>query len=218
MSIIKDNKKDNKKRNVVLAILSTLLITGIVILMFFLLGRCSNSSNNDNNSGAQENYENSYNKLLSLVNSNINTTKVIDEESANEIISFSYDDNHFNISAVNDELLYIYDIDLNQSFADTYQAYRYIVDNDINDDDYLISLIRLNKVEDNNFVNTYIPSNYIGKYQVGSILSKKYASFTILLDDDIKVLNNIELPTSETPINIDKNNSLFGIYEYICKA
>ena len=210
-------RKDNKKRNSIIRIIVLIvLLIALIILVFFLIGRFVKPNNNSQDDEVSENYEESYNRLLKVLNDNINKTKVDGEQEASKLLSFSYNENHFYISGYNDEIVYYYDVDLSsKSLASSKEAYDYVIKNDI-EGLFEITLDRYSPTSSTEFTSKY---SMDGLYKIGQLGSSTKVFATLYNNSSIVVMNGVELTTA-----LDNNygatamietHPLYQIYKYI---
>ena len=217
---IKKKEKERSNINVLALIIGTILLIAICIGAFFL-GRwfIAKSSTKQDDTVETNNGEATTNKLLELLNKNINKTKMGEEAPANEVTSFSYQEKHFYISGYNGDTVYQYDLDLSsQSLSTTKDALEYINNNDI-EGKYDITLNRCVPYQSNEFVNKYITGGVTGKYHVGTFGNEQYVFATLLKGEQITIINGDTLSdtlnVSYSPLTISSGNPLFDVYQYL---
>lgn len=216
------DKKENWKttRTVIIAISITALCLAIFIFIMYLIGKNDREEKENNTPETQDTINENfcYKQLLNVLNNAIKTTSVDeDEQKANTIISFSYENDSFYLSGYNDTTIYSYYIDLSKEkeVDDLIDAFEFVVDNDVSEN-YQYNLVRYAPTEAESLINKYGED---GKYKIGTVLTKKMVFATLKSGEDIKVINNVELSTSlesdYTPLVIHPKDYLFGMYKYI---
>ena len=159
------------------------------------------------------------NRLLKLLNDNINKTKIGEEALANEITSFSYQNKHFYISGYNGATVYQYDLNLeSKSYTTTKEALDFVMKNDV-EGEYEITLNRCTLVGSNEFVSKYITDGVSGPYHIGQLGEEQYAFATLLKGEQITIINgvalSVTLQTDYSPLVINNTDPLFNVYKYL---
>lgn len=218
------NQKDQKKDR---SINTSLLIVFIILILLiglggFFLGRWLYDHSTKTevtdvfeiDEGAEAN-----NRLLKLLNDNINKTKVGEEKPASEITTFSFKEKHFYITGCSDVTIYQYDLNLTtKSYTSTKEALDFIMKNDV-EGEYEITLNRYTPSESNEFVTRYVTENVTGPYRIGVLGEDKYAFATLLNGEQITVIDgdtlSDTLQANYSPKVINKTDPLFNIYKYL---
>ena len=212
-----EKQEKQKKVNVPGLIITIILFTTLCLCLFFLIGRCTNKKPVPNDDTAENTLELEYNKLLKVLNDNVNKTKVDGEQEASRLLSFSYSDSHFYISGSNDATIYYYDVDLSsKSLATTKDAYDYVIKNDI-EGLFEITIDRYVPTSSSEFAIKYSMN---GIYKIGQLGSSTKVFGTLDNGSSIVVLNGVEL-TAVLSDNYEayaviETNSLYQMYKYIC--
>lgn len=212
-------KKEDREYEPAGLIVALLIVIGLAVGGFFLykfvIGPYIDNYLNPSPSEPAEinNSEVEYNKLLKVLND-----QLLDSETkATGLVSFTYESQHFMISGLTSDKVYNCDISLGD-YADTKAALDVIV-NAEDFSTYTIEVTRYNKTSNDEFTNKYFTGEVAGKHAVGNLGSVTKAFMTSKLNDEIKVINNVDLATAVsdgyTPLLIGKTNSLYKLYSYI---
>lgn len=208
-------KKEEKQSNINVPglIITIILVIVLCLLGFFIIGRFSKPSSDDitENESAI-----GYNRLLKVLNDNVKTTKIEGEKEATTLLSFSYNENHFYISAYNEDIIYFYDADVSKELLTSLEdAYNFVLNNDL-EGDYDISLDRYTEVTSNEFVAKYGSE---GKYKVGTLGTTTKVFGLVQKESSIEVFNGVDLTTalddSYTSMSFKDGDSLYPVYNYI---
>lgn len=218
---IKKKEKEDSNVSIPGLIIAMLILIAVCLGIFFLTRWFITNSRTPQEEVTEPVDENKVttDRLLKLLNDNIDKTKVGEETPASEITSFSYQEKHFYISGYNGSIVYQYDLDLSsQSYVTCKEALDYIMVNDV-EGSYEITLNRCTPIESSEFVNKYITSGVSGKYHVASFGSEQYVYATILNDEQIIVINgdtlSDTLDASYSPLTLNSGDPLFDVYKYI---
>ena len=216
-------KIEKKESNIsVLRLVITLvLIVLISIGAFFLARWMINSTKKNDTPDTTEQSEKYHNRLLEMLNDNINKTKMGDEALANEITTFSFKNNHFYIYGFNGATVYKYNLDLSaKGYTNAKDALDFVLDNEI-EGKYDITLNRFAICSSEEFNNKFITEGVKGKYHIGQYGEEKHAYATLLKDEQITIISDDllsdTLNASYSPTIINKNDSLFGTYKYLAE-
>lgn len=213
----KITKKEESNVNKPGLIISLFILVGVIVGLFFFIRWLINDRFASNNGDESGEVASNYNKLLRILNDDIKATRIGEEKLANELTSFSYNENHFYISGYNSETIYYYDVDLSsESLTDVDAAYDFVLSHNI-EGNYAITLQRYSEKPATDFIAKYGES---GKYHVGQIGASSEKVFaTMKKDEAILVMNGVTLSDalddSYSPISIAKSDSLYNIYNYI---
>ena len=210
------NRKDRHFSPVGL-IFAIILFIGFGMGSFFLYRYVIGPSwfyTNDSTTSQQDiESENQYNKLLAILNSGLETS----EAKADTLISFSFESDHFIISAKCTNKIYAYDVNIGER-TDTKQALDFVLSHDLNGE-YTVDINRYNVSSSTDFDNKYITSGVTGKYCIGEQGTTNIVFATIRNGGEITVINGVELSTalldSYSPTKIVSSNPLFNLYNYI---
>ena len=218
--VIKEKEQSNV--NVPGLIIAMILLIAILIGGFFL-GRWfianSTTKQDENTTPVVDEGKETADRLLQLLNDNINKTKMGDEPLASEVTSFSYKEKHFYISGYNGGTVYLYNLDLSsQSLNTTKEALDFVKTNTI-EGSYDITLNRCTPSESNEFTSKYVTSGVSGKYHIATFGSEQYAYATLLKDEQIVVINSDTLSdalsSTYSPLTISSGDPLFNVYKFI---
>ena len=213
------NKIAKKERHfsVVGLIFAFILIIGIGMGSFFLyryvIAPAFNNFNNPTEPEVIDDSEVKYNKLLNILNSDLET----EEEKANTLLSFSYQSDHFYISAKASSKIYSYDIDIGAQ-ENINKALDFVITSES------LSLFdremsRYNQTSSTDFNNKYLTSGVTGKHSIGNQGAVNRVFATLKSDNQITVINNVDLSTSLDDsyelLKINSGEPLFKIYNYI---
>lgn len=198
-------------------VIALIMLVGLIIggyfLSQYLISYFSNTENNQ-----EEIYQNdeSYNKLLNILNDQIDKTRIGEESPANEVTSFSYQSNHFYISGYNSVTIYLYDINLSsQSISNDEEAFLFMMD-ETSFTSYSVSLDRYPSSSSDEFINKY---GNDGKYHIGEMGIVKKVFATMKYNSDILVINNENytsvMQDTYNPTSIHSNHKLYNIYKYL---
>ena len=212
-------KKEDRSYEPAGLIIALLIIIGLGVGGFFLyryvIGPYIDNYLNPTVSEPTEtdNSEVQYNKLLKVLND-----QLLDSETkANELVSVTYQSQHFMISGYTSDQIYYCDISLGD-YADTKAALDVIV----NAEDfslYTIEVTRYTRLASDELDNKYFTSDASGKRAIGNLGSVDKAFMTCKTGEEIKVINNVDLSEatndSYSPLLIGKTNSLYKFYSYI---
>ena len=209
-------KEKQSNVNVPGLIIAIILFVALCVGGFFVIGRCSRNNQPKEDETSENTSEVEYNRLLKVLNDNVNTTKVEGEKEATAIVSFSFKESHFYISGVNEDILYYYDVDLNsQTLENTKEAYDFVIKNEI-EGHYDILLDRYSFTASSEFANKFTGA---GKAYVGELGPLTKVFMTQMEGDYIYVINGDSLEDTlkdeYTPTIISNQDSLYPIYEYI---
>ena len=218
---IKKKEKEQSNVNVPGLIIAMILLIAICVGGFFL-GRwfiANSTTNQGDDVNEPSEGEKAANRLLEVLNANINKTKAEGESLASEVTSFSYKEKHFYISGYNGSIVYQYDLDLSsQSYATSKEVLDYLMVNDV-EGSFDITLNRCTPTESNEFVSKYITSGVSGKYHIATFGSGQYAYATLLKGEQITVINgdalSATLDASYTPLTLNSGDPLFEVYKSI---
>ena len=215
----KNEEKEQGNVNVPGLIITIVLLIALCLgIFFFVRWIFTRSSTTDD--VVEVNEEKEINdRLLKLLNDNINKTKIGEETLAYEVTSFTYSEKHFYISGYNGSTVYRYNLDLTTtSLATTKDALNYLKENEIGGS-YDITLNRCTPSESNEFVAKYVGEGVESKYHIATFGSEKYAYATILKNNVITVINgdvvSDTLSVGYTPLTISNSDPLFNVYKYI---
>ena len=187
--------------------------------IYFLVRYIKNYFSNDNkgNEEPEINEVTGYNRLLKLINDDVQ--KVEGSRDVSSLISFDYSGNTFYISGINNDesAIYSYQLDLSShDLENAYTATKYLIDNDINED---VNLTKYNVIESASFNDKYVTSTSKGPHYVGNVETTNKVFATLLDSGTIKAFNNVNLNQSLSdgykPSLIDNSNPLYKMYFYI---
>lgn len=216
--VIKKEEKDNKGK-IIGIVVGMLLLVALCLVGFFLIGWFSRT----NPSKEDPNVEEHYNRLLKVLNDDVNKTKADGETEATSLLSFSFKDDHFYISGCNDDVIYYYDANLSsQSLGDKKEAYDYVIANEI-ENHFEITTTRYSFSSSSEFENKYITEQKMnGKYKCGQYATLSKVFGTLEKESTIYVFNGVGIDETlldgYNPTKIEKENPLFGIYNYISQS
>lgn len=219
---VKKEEKKQSKINVlplilVLALLIPVILGGIFLGKWFIENSTTNKE--DDESAQTVEAVETANRLLELLNDNINKTKIGSETLANEVTAFSYVEKHFYISGYNGSTMYQYNLDLSSTTLNTTkEAVDFLKRNEI-EGNYDITLNRCTPTESEEFTTKYITEGVTGKYHVASFGIKKYAFATLLNNETITVINgdtlSDTLANEYKPLTIKSSDPLYRVYKLI---
>ena len=211
-NVTKPEEEKTYKPGLIIAVILLIVISvGLIVFVYWLI-------NQDFTTEVSEK-ENKKNSLLKLLNDNITKTKVGEEQPADEITTFGYTNNHFQIAGCNKTTVYQFDIDLsNESLATPKDAFDFVSDNDV-DDKYEMSLTRWSLAQSDEFNSKYVTAGVEGKYCVGQFETQTIVFATFMNDEKISVINGDSLTNvlsdSYKILEIKKDNPLYDIYKNI---
>lgn len=215
--VIKEKK--DRSFNVAGLVITLVLIVLISAAAFFLSRWLNNNTKKDDDTTQVDHSEEYHNRLLKMLNDNIDKTKVDDETFASEVTTFSYKEKHFYISGFNGVTVYRYDLDLtSKGYSNIEEALEFVYTNEV-EGLFDITLDRCPKVDSNDFENRYVTEGVTGKHHIGQFGSEQYVYATLFKGEQITLIDGA--PLSETlqadyePITINSNNKLYNLYKYI---
>lgn len=216
--VIKEKK--DRDFNVAGLVITLVLIALISVGVFFLSRWFINRSNkSDDTTQVDPKIEEYHDRLLKMLNDNIDKTKLDGEVFASEITTFSYKEKHFYISGYNGSTIYRYDLDLSsKSYSNTEEALKFVYLNEV-EGLFDITLDRCSSVESSEFDNRYVTDGISGKHHIAQFGAEQYVYATLLKDEQITLIDGVTLSDTlqadYSPITIDKNNNLYSLYKYI---
>ena len=191
-----------------------LFLAGLIVLIVLVI-------NNDNNREEEtpDVTEVQYNKLLQILNSKIDETKVAASESVNSVTTFMYKDSKFHIVGYNNT--FVYDLSLSvDGYSDEVGAYNYIISDSTTS--YVLDYIdRYDVTTSDEFNNKYLTSDYTYKAAISSIATYKYVYMTRMNNttNEISVMcrDNLNYTLQDNYVikTINTTHQLYGIYKFI---
>ena len=216
-AVIKEKK--DRSFNVAGLVITLVLIVLISVGAFFLSRWLINNTKKDDDTTQVDHSEEYHNRLLKMLNDNIDKTKLDGEVFASEVATFSYKEKHFYISGYNGSTVYRYDLDLSsRSYANAEEALEFVYTNEV-EGLFDITLDRCSSVESPEFDNRYVTEGVSGKRHIGQFGSEKYVYATLSKGEQITLIDGVTLSDTlqadYSPIIINSSDNLYKLYKYI---
>lgn len=213
-----DDKVAKKKESTVNKgglVVAILILIGLIVGGYFLVRYIIDFFTNQETETSDKEEE-SYNKLLTILNNEVSKSASPGEKKASKLLTFDYSNSdHFYISGVNNVTIFSYDIDLSSisSINDIDTAYNYVINNDLSG--YVTTVTRYT-LEDFSELNNKYPSSNV---KTGTLVSATKVFGTLLINNNINIINGDELSVvldnSYSPKTINSSSSLYNLYKYV---
>ena len=212
-------KEKDRDFNVLGLVITLVLIALISVGAFFLSRWLINSTKKDDTPKEDTITEGYHDRLLKMLNDNIDKTKLDGETFASEVTSFSFKEKHFYISGYNGSTVYRYDLDLSsKSYSSAEQVLEFVYINEV-EGLFDITLDRCTNVESNEFDNRYVTEGVSGKHHIAQFGAEKYVYATLLKGEQITLIDGVTLSDTlqadYSPTTINSSDNLYKLYKYI---
>lgn len=212
-------KEKDRDFNVLGLVITLVLIVLISVGAFFLSRWLINNTKKDDSPKEDTITEEYHDRLLKMLNDNIDKTKLDGETFASEVTSFSFKEKHFYISGYNGSTVYRYDLDLSsKSYSSAEQVLEFVYTNEV-EGLFDITLDRCTSVDSNEFDNRYVTEGVSGKHHIAQFGAEKYVYATLLKGEQITLIDGVTLSDTlqadYSPITINSSDNLYKLYKYI---